>query len=266
MNAPGQSDRKHLAAELQNVRIFRRGVLALGVEHLEVARGEFLGVIGPNGAGKSTLLSALSGFLRTDAGRILLFGELLTGANATALRKRVATVTQLAAVDPRLPITVLESVMTGGFGKLGLWRRPGRELTAKAKEMLELTGIAHLADRPLGLVSGGERQRTAIARALTQEPDILLLDEPTSALDWKAQREVLALIRDIHAKFGLTVILVTHDLNALPGMCDRVSFIKGGSINWLGPASEALNPERLTTLFGTAFEVIEHGGTPVVLF
>ena len=195
------------------------------MERLDILRGECLGIIGPNGAGKSTLLAALSGLARADAGQIRLFGEPLTTARATALRKRVATVTQLAAVDPRLPITVLESVMTGGFAKLGLWRRSGAALKALAGRMLEMTGIAHLANRPLGLISGGERQRTAVARALTQEPEILLLDEPTSALDWKAQRDILALVRDIHAALGLTVVLVTHDLNALTGMCQRVATI-----------------------------------------
>lgn len=253
-------------AVLDDVRLSRRGVAALSVEHLELGRGECLGVVGPNGAGKSTLLAALAGLLAADSGCIRLFGEPLTRSNATRLRKRVATVSQLADVDPRLPITVLESVMTGGFGKLGLFRRPGRELAAKAMEMLELTGIGHLARRPLGLISGGERQRTAIARALTQEPDILLLDEPTSALDWKAQREILALVRDIHARLGPSVVLVTHDLNALPGMCSRVAYIQDGAVGWVGPSAQALDPDRLGGLFGTAFEVLCHAGKPVVLF
>ncbi|WP_051272520.1 metal ABC transporter ATP-binding protein [Fundidesulfovibrio putealis] len=266
MNAVASGSLGHPVAALHSVRILRRGILALDIEHLEIAEGECLGVIGPNGAGKSTLLAALAGLLRPDSGHIEFFGKALDSASATALRKRVATVAQLAAVDPRLPITVLESVMTGGFGRLGLWKRAGRELAAKATQMLELTGIAHLSDRPLGLVSGGERQRTAVARALTQEPDILLLDEPTSALDWKSQREVLALIRDIHARLGLTVVLVTHDLNALPGMCDRVAYIQGGAISWLGPSAEALDPERLSELYGTTFTVLDHGGLPVVLF
>lgn len=253
-------------AVLDNVKLSRRGVTALHVEHLELGRGECLGVIGPNGAGKSTLLAALAGLLKAESGSIRLFGEPLRHSDATRLRKRVATVSQLADVDPRLPITVLESVMTGGFGKLGLWRRPGRALAARASEMLELTGIGHLAQRPLGLISGGERQRTAIARALTQEPDILLLDEPTSALDWKAQREVLALVREVHGRFGLSSVLVTHDLNALPGLCSRVAALRDGRVSWQGPAAQALDPARLAELYGTAFQVLDHAGTPVVLF
>ncbi|MBI4804849.1 MAG: ABC transporter ATP-binding protein [Desulfovibrio sp.] len=266
MTATGWHTQAEPVARLENVRIFRRGRLTLSVDALDLQPGECLGIIGPNGAGKSTLLSALSGFLMADAGTITLFGQRVSNANATRLRKRVATVSQLSAVDPRLPITVHESVMTGGFGKLGLWRRPGRALADKAARMMELTGIGHLAGRPLGLISGGERQRTAIARALTQEPDILLLDEPTSALDWKAQREILALIRDIHAEIKLCVALVTHDLNALPGMCTRVVQMQGGSICWSGPAAEALDPARLTGLYGTPFQVISHAGTSVVLF
>lgn len=257
---------KEPVAILDGVRIHRNDRLTLRVDALDLRQGECLGVIGPNGAGKSTLLATLSGLLKADAGVIRLFGELLTGSNSTRLRKRVATVSQLTAIDPRLPLTVQESVMTGGFGKLGLWRRPSHALATRALEMLELTGIGHLAKRPLGLISGGERQRTAIARALTQEPDLLLLDEPTSALDWKAQREILALIRSVHKRFALSVVLVTHDLNALPGMCSRMAYLQDGIVSWLGPTAEALDPVRLTELYGTEFQVLDHAGTPVVLF
>jgi ABC-type cobalamin/Fe3+-siderophores transport system ATPase subunit len=254
------------AIGLSDVLVVRRGLTALDVASLSVAPGQCLGVIGPNGAGKSTLLAAAAGLVRPVRGQVRLFGAPLTGSGATRARKRVATVSQLAGVDPRLPITVYESVLSGGFGKLGLLRRPGRQLKERAAYMLELTGIAHLRGRPLGLVSGGERQRAAIARALTQEPDILLLDEPTSALDWKAQREVLGLIRTVRRDFAMTIVIASHDLNALPGLCHRVCHLRGGRLAWDGPPEEALDPDRLEALYGAPFTVIRHGGKPVVLF
>ena len=94
----------------------------------------------------------------------------------------------------------------------------------------------------------------------------MLLDEPTSALDWKSQRETLALVRSILADMELTVVLVTHDLNALPGMCDRVCALRGGAVSWTGPPTRALDPARLEALYGTPFEVLAHAGRPVVLF
>jgi len=246
------------AIRLEGVRVVRQGRVVLDIPSLEVARGEFLGVIGPNGSGKSTLLASVAGRLPLSGGRMVVSG--------TDGRGRVALAAQMSALDPRLPISVLESVLVGAYAEVGLLRRPGQEVRERARELLALVGIAHLEDRPIGRCSGGEAQRAAIARALLQRPDVLLLDEPTSALDWRAQREILECVKKIHTRLGLTTLMVTHELNALPELCDRVLTLRQGRPTWLGPAREALDPERLAETFDVPFTVLTHGDRPVVLF
>lgn len=238
----------------------------LDIPLLEVHRGEFLGIIGPNGSGKSTLLGALAGRVALRSGAIHLGGSVPSRGSGAAGHATVAMAAQMTALDPRLPISVLESVMVGAYAQLGLLRRAGAAVRAKAMDMLDLVGIAHLAGRPIGHCSGGEAQRAAIARALLQKPDILLLDEPTSALDWRAQREILDCIKGIHTALGLTTLMVTHDLNALPVLCDRVLALRSGALAWLGPPREVLEPERLAEIFDIPFVVLAHENRPVVLF
>lgn len=244
---------------LEGARVERQGRAVLDISHLEVGRGVFLGVVGPNGSGKSTLLGVL-------AGRIRLAGGAARLARPDGGAARVALAAQMSSLDPRLPISVMESVLVGCYSELGLLRRPGPEERRRASELLELVGIPHLAQRPIGQCSGGEAQRAALARALLQRPDVLLLDEPTSALDWRAQREILACVKDIHAAMGLTTLMVTHELNALPELCDRVLALKGGRMAWDRPAEEALDAELLGEIFDVPFAVLRHGRRPVVLF
>ncbi|WP_341806146.1 ABC transporter ATP-binding protein, partial [Nitratidesulfovibrio liaohensis] len=304
--ASAGTDPADVAVFLRDVVVSPGGRTILDVSNLTVPVGEFLAVVGPNGAGKSTLLGLVNGFvrpgfMRSGSGAAVVLGRDMCASGAWRVRRRVALVAQMTAVDPRLPISVLETVMTGGYGRLGLLRRPGAALRAQALANMERTGIAHLAQRPFGQCSGGERQRAAIARALTQQPDILLLDEPTSALDWHAQREIMALVTSIHRERAagagppLTTILITHDLNALapppgppgssgssdsrnqpgqlgmPGQSgasavNRVACMAGGRIVWAGPLEQALDAVRLTQLYGTPISVIDHQGRPVVLF
>jgi len=227
---------------------------------LVMRRGEFLGVIGPNGAGKTTLLTVVNGLSQLVAGSAEVLGQPLTAATAGALRKRIGYVAQLQEIDPLLPITVSESVITGCYGRLGLFRRVPASIRRRAEELLRLVGLADLATRPLGRLSGGEKQRTAIARALLQEPEILLLDEPTASLDWQAQREILALIQDIHIRFSLTSLIVTHDLNTLPDVCTRVAFMKAGRLTWSGTPDDAVDGPRLSSLYNTSIHVVRHDG------
>ncbi|MEL7641742.1 MAG: metal ABC transporter ATP-binding protein [Solidesulfovibrio sp.] len=254
------------ALSLRGVVVKRRGRTVLGIDALDVGKGLVLGVIGPNGAGKSTLLAAISGLLPLSAGVLRLFGNDLAGPGARKARRNIALVMQAQDVDPRLPISVHESVMSGGYARRGWFRAPGAELSRRALEMLELVGMAHLAGRPLGQLSGGERQRAAIARALAQEPSVLLLDEPTSALDWRAQRDILACVAGLRQRLGLTVLLATHNLNSLESLCHEVLCLDAGRPVWRGPAAEALNAGRLGGLYRAEVAVVTHGGRRVVLF
>jgi manganese/iron transport system ATP-binding protein len=254
------------ALSLRNVVVSRRGRDVLRIDALDVANGRVLGVIGPNGAGKSTLLLAICGLLRLSGGSVRLAGRDLASPGEAKLRQRIALVMQAQAVDPRLPISVHASVMSGGYARRGWLRGPGRELAKLAHDMLDVVGIPHLAARPLGQLSGGELQRAAIARALTQQPAVLLLDEPTSALDWRAQRDILGCIGKLRGHLGLTVLLATHDLNSLESLCHEVLCLNSGTQVWRGPAGDALDADRLSALYQADVAVAEHAGRRVVLF
>lgn len=238
---------------------YGRHVAMRGVS-LRVDYGDFVGVIGPNGAGKTTILTVINGLGHIVGGTVQALGTVVTPHTAGRLRKRIGYVAQQDDIDPLLPISVLESVLCGACGRVGLFRRIPASIRHRAIELLTLVGMRGLISRPLGHLSGGERQRVAIARALIQKPDILLLDEPTAALDWQAQREILLLIRDIHTRFGLTSLIVTHDLNTLPDVVNRVAFMKNGELIWQGPPDAAMDECRLSRLYGTNITIATSGG------
>ena len=235
---------------------FREDVALRGVS-LKVEGGEFVGIIGPNGAGKTTLLTVVNGLGKLLSGRVRVLDESLDSGNGRSLRKRVGYVAQAEDIDRRMPMNVREVVMIGRYGVLGLFKRPGRSDLEVVDEMLELVGMSHLAQRPIGHLSGGEQQRVAIARCLAQEPELFLLDEPTASLDWKAQTEILLLVKRIHDSRRLTTLFVTHDLDALPHTCDRVVLMKDGLIIDDGPPDRLVSTESLSRLYDMPAAAVE---------
>lgn len=251
--------------------ICRNVTVTAGKKHIlrdcsfNLPQGSCTGVIGPNGAGKTTMLGLCNGFILPQSGTVHCFGKSVTAKTASHLRKRIGYVAQWRNIDPRQPITVFDSVLCGTYGKLGLLHKPGKKERGLAEQSLNAVGVAHLAKRPLGHLSGGEAQRVAIARALAQKPELLLLDEPTASLDWQARRDILQLVGTLRRSLTLTVLMVTHELNALAELCDFVFFVKQGSVIWQGPAREAVNADRLSALYDTPVTVLEHNEQPVVL-
>ncbi len=233
---------------------YREDVALQGVS-LEVKKGEFIGIIGPNGAGKTTLLTIVNGLGKLVHGQAWVLGSRLNGRNSISLRKRIGYVAQVERIDPRLPINVRETVMVGCYGRLGLFHRPTRAQWETVDEVLEMVGIAHLSQRPIGHLSGGEYQRAAIARALVQQPEIFLLDEPTASIDQKAQREILSLIQLIHREYHTTTLFVTHDLRTLPSICHRLILMKDGKIWQQGSPESMLREEVLSQLYGAPISV-----------
>ena len=240
---------------IQNAVVSYREDVALQGVSLEVKRGEFIGIIGPNGAGKTTLLTIVNGLGKLVHGQAWVLGTRLNGGDCTNLRKRIGYVAQIERIDPRLPINVRETVMVGCYGCLGMLRRPTRAHWDKVDRVLEMVGIAQLAQRPIGHLSGGEYQRAAIARALVQQPEIFLLDEPTASIDRKAQREILSLIQLIHREYGMTTLFVTHDLRMLPSVCQRLILMKEGRIWQQGDPESMLKEEVLSELYGAPVPV-----------
>ena len=235
--------------DIENAVVSYREDVALRGVSLKVKSGEFIGIIGSNGAGKTTLLTVVNGLGKLLSGRVWVLGNYLTAGNGHSLRKKVGYVAQVQNIDPRMPMNVREVVMIGRYGLLGLLGRPGRHDWEVVDEMLALVGMNHLAQRPIGHLSGGEQQRVAIARCLAQEPELFLLDEPTASLDWKAQTDILELVKQIHDSRHLTTLFVTHDLGCLPVACDRVVLMKAGLICGEGSPGELLTEDNLSRLY-----------------
>ena len=228
---------------------YREDVALQGVS-LEVNKGEFVGIIGPNGAGKTTLLTVLNGLGKLVHGQTWVLGMPVNRRNGIKLRKRIGYVAQVENIDPRLPINVRETVMVGCYGRLGLFHRPTKAQWENADRILDIVGIAHLAERPIGHLSGGEYQRASIARALVQQPEIFLLDEPTASIDPQAQREIISLIQLIHKEYHITTLFVTHELETLPPVCQRLVLMKEGRIWKQGSPEVMLGEEILSQLYG----------------
>ncbi len=241
--------------KIQDAVVSYREDVALQGVSLEIKKGEFIGIIGPNGAGKTTLLTIINGLGKLIHGQAWVLGSRLNGGNCINLRKRIGYVAQVERIDPRLPINVRETVMVGCYGRMGLFRRPTRAQWERVDEVLEMVGIAHLSQRPIGHLSGGEYQRAAIARALIQQPEIFLLDEPTASIDQKAQREILSLIQLIHREYHTTTLFVTHDLRMLPSTCQRLILMKEGKIWQQGSPESMLREEVLSQLYGAPISV-----------
>jgi iron complex transport system ATP-binding protein len=235
---------------------------------LHVAPGELVGVIGPNGAGKTTLLRAVTGLLRPAGGTIALAGTPIEARRARDRARTVAVVEQLPEAPPTM--LVRDLVMIGRFPHLGLLGRETARDGAIAASAMASAGCEALADRMLGTLSGGERRRAFIARALAQEPRLLLLDEPTAGLDASAQGEIFEVIRalaDHPAGPRAGVLVVVHDLTLAAAWCDRLVLLHSGEVVASGPPAEVVTAEHLARVYGPYVSVLAHPetGAPLVI-
>jgi ABC-type Mn2+/Zn2+ transport system ATPase subunit len=218
-----------------------------------VAEGDFLGLVGPNGAGKTTVLRAILGTLRPQAGTLV---------RSPALR--FGYVPQRDQVDYNFPLKVLDVVLMGRYDRIGLGRRPGSADRALAMAALEHVGIAELAERQLKDLSGGQKQRTLIARALVGEPNVLVLDEPTNGMDLVSTTQILGLVRELHERDGLTVIMVSHALNEVANYVERIALVVGGGFR-IGSVDEIMTVPVLSEMYGIPVEVDSFNGHRIVL-
>ena len=218
-----------------------------------VDRGEWLILIGPNGSGKTTLLRLLAGLSRPESGRVRVAGQSVAAGPPRILARRVALVPQNLPSD--LPFTVGELALLGRTPHLGLLGIPGPADHAAAERALEQTGLEHLADRRLPELSGGERQRAFIARALCQEPELLLLDEPTAFLDIHRQVRIMDLLEALCRDRNLAVVMASHDLNLAALYGDRLLLLHDGRQVALGTPEEILRPDLLQAVYGCRLRV-----------
>ena len=187
--------------------------------------GSFTLLVGPNGSGKTTLCKAVLGLMRPLEGSLQIF-DCSCEELRCHHRARIGYLPQKGRLDQNFPITVLEAVMMGRYGALGLFRRPAKQDREIALQALANVGMQDHHDTALGHLSSGQQQRVLIARALAQQPQVLLLDEPTTGIDITTQHSVLDLVRRLHRDLGLTVLLVTHDINMIRPQVDRMVLLK----------------------------------------
>jgi len=228
---------------LEDVTVAYDGVPALDGVSLSIPHGAQVAIVGPNGAGKSTLFKALVGLLPVRHGTVLL-RDRMPGRNGDV----IAYVPQREEIDWGFPVTVHDVVMMGRYGRLGWFRRPGaadREVVARCLEEL---GIADLERRAIGELSGGQQQRVFLARALAQEPHVLLLDEPFTGVDVGAREALLALLARLREQ-SITVLVSTHDMETAAQRFELVALLKGRLIAYGAPAS-VFTPEHLSEAFG----------------
>lgn len=221
--------------------------------NLTVNSEDLWGIIGPNGSGKTTLLRVITNALKPGRGEVLLDGRDVKQIGSRELAKKVAVVSQ---DSPANSMMVVDFVL---LGRIPYYKRfqfldapRDREIVHHA---LELTGTSHLKNRPMSDISGGERQLVLMARALAQEPDLLLLDEPTNHLDITHQVGCMDLIKDLNKDFGLTVMMVLHDLNLASEYCDKLALVNDGQIYRTGTPEEVLTYQAIEDVYNTTVVV-----------
>jgi iron complex transport system ATP-binding protein len=249
--------------EADELSIGYRGRVVAHALDLRLGVGQVIALLGPNGGGKTTLLKTLLGLIPALAGEVRLDGKSMTTHSVRERARLIAYVPQLATST--FAFTVETMVVMGRTAHGSLLSRPSASDHAIARRMLERFGIAHLAERPYPLISGGERQLTLLARALAQEPRFVLLDEPTASLDFGNQGKVLREMRALAAA-GLGVLFTTHDPNHALRVADRALLLRAGSRIAEGDVETVLTREQLELLYGTPVERLVDAATGTAAF
>jgi len=222
----------------------------------QVEKGEFVAVIGPNGSGKTTLLKILYRLLAPQQGEILFELVSMKKMDRADIAKRIAVVAQETHL--LFPFTVLETVLMGRSPYLGNSIFESEKDLEIAKRAMEWTKVLPFSERPMDELSGGERKRVFIARALAQEPEVILLDEPTANLDIHHQIDFLDLILTLNQERGLTIIMASHDMNMASEFCDRLILLQGGRIYKMGPPGEVITRENIESVYGCQVWIDQH--------
>ncbi|WP_295807186.1 ABC transporter ATP-binding protein [uncultured Nitratireductor sp.] len=247
---------------LDGVSVDINGKLLVDSLSLDVPRGQIVGLVGPNGSGKSTALRCIYRSLRPSRGAVWIDGQNMRSLSLRANAQSLAALTQEATSD--LDFTVAEIVALGRAPHLRGNERLSQREERLCLEAMEQMDVLHLAGRGMLSLSGGERQRVMIARALVQEPKVLVLDEPTNHLDMRHQIELLSLLR----RSGLTVLVVLHDLNLAAASCDWIGVLSDGALHCAGTPREILTAPMIREVFGIDVSIVDHplSGQPQLFY
>jgi manganese/zinc/iron transport system ATP- binding protein len=242
--------------EFHDVTVAYDGRPVLWNVDLAIAEPCLFGIIGPNGAGKSSLLKAALGLAPIVAGTVRFGGRPLA-----EVRGRIGYVPQRETVDWDFPVSVMDVVLMGTYGRLGWLRRPGRAERDLARDCLDRVGLAALASRQIGRLSGGQQQRVFLARALAQQAEIYLLDEPMAGVDVRSQEQIFRVLADLRAA-GSLVVVVHHDLRTAAEWFDRVALVDRRLVA-TGPTATVLTADNLRRTYAGQSEVLEEIGRAV---
>jgi len=245
--------------ELAGVTAGYNNKVAIEDINLCIKERSFTGIIGPNGSGKTTLLRVITGSLPPFTGTVKVFGH-----PPIRVRNRIGYVPQFFNDDPYIPFSAIEVVLFGLYPNIGMVKRPGHKDIERAKQALDTVGLLDKEGEPFGHLSGGQKRRVMIARALAGDPNILLLDEPSSGLDVKSIRIILDLLHRLNTERNITIILVTHNINQITSYLDYVVYMRK-RIYVAGNPKEVLSKEVLSELYGAPVDVFERNGNICVL-
>jgi len=249
-----------IAFTLTDVAVRRSGRCILDIPHLAVEPGQFINLIGPNGAGKTTLLNVCCGLLRPDRGSVVFDGvcvNTLSGWGRTRLRKRIGYVPQRAEYNAELPFTVREVAVMGRAARKPLGVPLNRDDYAVAEGWLDRLGVGDRIHQTFSSLSGGQQQKALIARAMAQEPHLLILDEPVASCDMGWTFQIIEIVTNLARQGGLTVILVSHEIQSLPLTSDRTILLDGGRIVADGPTRQVLTSPELTSVYGCGVSIVQ---------
>jgi len=254
--------------EIHRLAVHAAGRCLLDVEHLRAESGSVLALMGPNGAGKTTLLRTCLGLLTPTRGDVTVLGEnvsSLRGAMLARLRSRIGYVPQLLPAHSELPLTVREVVAIGRTARAGLFHRLSRDDWRTVDQWIERLGLGQLAGHAFSQISGGEQRKTIIARAMSQEPELLILDEPTANLDLGWRERIVGTIQTLHAQTRISVVLVCHELEVLPEACRHVILLEAGHVAAIGEPEVVFTTDRVSQLYDASLRVVHQGGRHAVV-
>ncbi len=261
MDAPNRAheallDTRCPSVELRGLTVtYPNGVTAMRDASFDLGPGTICALVGPNGSGKSTIFKAIMGFIRPGSGEVRLCGMKVEQALKQNI---VAYVPQSEEVDWNFPVLVETVVMMGRYGHMNFLRNPSRTDRIKVAEALERVGLSAYRDHQIGELSGGQRKRVFVARALAQEGSIILLDEPFTGVDVKTEAAIIGLLREMRAE-GKLMLVSTHNLGSVPDFCDEVVLVNR-KVLAAGPTAEVFTQKNLERAFGGALRNFELGG------
>ncbi len=248
---------------LSGVEVRWSGRTILAVEDMQIRQGEFVGIIGTNGAGKTTLLKVCCGLIRPTRGTVKLDGHDLAELSAwrkANLRKHIGYIPQAAEYNAELPFTLRELVAMGRTSVKAIFSRLNKEDYEIVDNWIEKLGLSQRRSQTFRSLSGGEQQKALIARAMAQDPEILMLDEPCSNLDFNWKYQITEIIEQLHRETKITAVMVSHETSLLPSDCERVVLLNEGNILADGDIEEVLESEVLERAYQCRIETLKLAG------